>query len=69
MQSRALLTFVFVCLFAELSFATIFGTVRGIVHDPQHRPIQGAEVTLRARTSDWTRSIQTNADGDRKSVV
>src|SRR5712664_1023768 len=46
-----------------LSQATIFGTVRGIVHDPQHRPIEGAEVTLRARVSDWTRHARTNADG------
>src|ERR1700720_1860070 len=27
-------------------FATVFGTVRGIVHDPQHRPVGGADVVL-----------------------
>ncbi len=45
------------------SHAGIFGTVRGIVHDPQHRPIEGAEVTLQARSSEWTRHAQTNTDG------
>ncbi len=26
-------------LVAPLAGATIFGTVRGLVHDPQHRPV------------------------------
>ena len=26
--------------------ATVFGTVRGIVHDPQHRPVAGAAACL-----------------------
>jgi hypothetical protein len=42
--------------------ATIFGSVRGIVHDPQHRPIQNATVTLRAKSSDWAKT--TNSDGN-----
>ena len=25
------------------AFATVFGTVAGIVHDPQHRPVSGSE--------------------------
>ena len=29
--------------------ASIFGNIRGIVHDPQHRPIQGAIVKLRRK--------------------
>ena len=28
-------------LLNAMAFATIFGTVRGIVHDPQHRPFKG----------------------------
>src|SRR5215475_10431149 len=43
--------------------ASIFGTVRGIVHDVQHHPIQGARVELRARQSDWQRTATTDADG------
>ena len=33
---------------AEVAQATIFASVRGIVHDPQHRPLPGAMVMLRA---------------------
>jgi TonB dependent receptor/Carboxypeptidase regulatory-like domain/TonB-dependent Receptor Plug Domain len=44
--------------------ATIFGSVRGIVHDPQHRPIQGAMVMLKAKSSDWSKSANTDADGN-----
>ena len=44
--------------------AEIFGTVRGIVHDPQHRPVQDAAVDLKAQHSDWTQHQKTNADGE-----
>jgi outer membrane receptor for ferrienterochelin and colicin len=44
--------------------ADIFGAVRGIVHDPQHRPIEGAEIRLSARTLDWKRNAKTDADGE-----
>src|SRR5258707_631113 len=45
------------------ALATIFGTVRGIVHDPQHRPIVDATVTLKAKSSDYTQTLQTDAEG------
>jgi hypothetical protein len=51
-------------LSAVASHATIFGSVRGVVHDPQHRPIQGAAVTLKAKTSAWATSITTDANGE-----
>jgi outer membrane receptor protein involved in Fe transport len=47
-----------------LSYATIFGDVRGIVHDPGHRPMQGAQVTLRSLTGDWSESAATGPEGD-----
>ncbi|HTW79890.1 MAG TPA: TonB-dependent receptor [Terracidiphilus sp.] len=46
------------------AFATIFGSVRGVVHDPQHRPIQAAHLTLKAQTSDWTQSQNSNDNGE-----
>src|SRR5437762_3587919 len=59
-------TFVFaVFLFIALPvFATVFGTVRGIVHDPQHRPVPNVTVTLKARTSSYTQTSQTDANGE-----
>src|SRR5712664_1016900 len=45
------------------TLATIFGTVRGIVHDPQHRPVADATVTLKAKTSDYAQTAQTDAEG------
>ncbi len=44
--------------------ADIFGTVHGIVHDPQHRPIQDAAVDLKAQHSDWVQHQKTNGDGE-----
>ena len=46
------------------AFATIFGTVSGLIHDPQHRPVQGAQVTLRAANSAWTKSITSTDAGE-----
>ena len=51
-------------LFAIVTHATIFGSVRGIIHDPQHRPIPGAKVVLKSATSDWSQTAQTNDDGE-----
>src|ERR1700733_602475 len=49
-------------LFAPQTYAS-FGKIQGIVHDPQHRPIAGATVALKATTSDYTQTTQTDADG------
>ena len=51
-------------LLAATLHATIFGSVRGIVHDPQHRPVQGAMVMLRAKSSDLSKSTNTDANGE-----
>jgi TonB dependent receptor/Carboxypeptidase regulatory-like domain/TonB-dependent Receptor Plug Domain len=45
-------------------FANIFGAIRGVVHDPQHRPIQDAMVMLKAKSSDWSKSVTTDATGE-----
>jgi hypothetical protein len=42
----------------------VLATVRGVVHDPQHRPIAGATVTLHAATSDFVVEQKTNTDGE-----
>jgi hypothetical protein len=43
--------------------ATIFSTVKGVVHDAQHRPVPGASITLKARQADWTQSTTSDAEG------
>ncbi len=51
-------------LSATASQATVFGKVGGVVHDPHHRPIKGALVTLHAADSDFTETQTTNQDGE-----
>jgi hypothetical protein len=46
------------------ALATIFGNVRGIVHDPQHRPMEGAQASLRAQASDWSATAQSDSEGE-----
>jgi hypothetical protein len=53
-----------VLLLAVAASGTIFGSVRGIIHDPQHRPVQGAMVMLKAKSSDWSKSTNTDANGE-----
>ena len=50
-------------LCAASGHATIFGNVRGIVHDPQHRPVANAEVAIRAQSSKWSRTMRSNGEG------
>ncbi len=47
-----------------VAYAGIFGNVRGIVHDPDHRPVAGAQVTLRAAHADWSQAAATSAGGE-----
>lgn len=50
-------------LFAGYALASVFGTVRGIVHDPQHRPVGGVHVILQASNSAYKQESATNAEG------
>ena len=51
-------------LLAATAYAGVFGSIRGVVHDPQHRPIQGAMVMLKAKASDWAKSADSDANGE-----
>ena len=62
MRKTALL--LFILSFAITANATIFGAVRGVIHDPQHRPLQGAMVMLRSNSSDWAKTTNTNGNGE-----
>ncbi len=60
---RYILCVVAALLLSAAAFASIFGEIRGVVHDVQHRPIEGAMVMLRSKTSDWSATVNTDAEG------
>ncbi len=45
------------------SSASVFATIHGIVHDPQHRPIAGAHIALHAAGSAFVLQASTGPDG------
>ena len=62
---RRLVTLLLLPLFAALpARATVFATVRGVVHDPQHRPVAGAHVMLNAVNSAFSLHSETGQDGE-----
>ena len=64
MRNRIFLSLAFLLSVSSLAVANEYGAVRGIVHDPQHRPVQGAMVMLKAKSSDWGKSATTDANGE-----
>ncbi len=65
-QRRIQLWAAILCVFllpAGTAYATVFGSVRGVVHDPQHHPLLGATVILRAKSSEWSKTATTDANG------
>src|SRR3989449_1523181 len=63
-MQRVFLFILFVLLLASAALATVFGAVRGIVHDPQHRPVPGIQVILKAKASAFAVQTQTDANGE-----
>jgi outer membrane cobalamin receptor len=64
LMRRAWLLVVLALASGGTAMATVFGTVRGIVHDQQHRPIAGATVILMANGSDYRQTAQSDANGE-----
>jgi outer membrane receptor protein involved in Fe transport len=62
-RTTILITSIIAILISTWSFASVFGTIKAIVHDPQHRPVQGATVEVQSRTSAFKTSGTTNEDG------
>jgi outer membrane cobalamin receptor len=50
-------------LCASIARATVFSQLQGIVHDPQHRPLPAAHITLAAAHSAFTLSTDSNSEG------
>ena len=53
-----------VFLFPVAMWAAVVGSVRGVVHDPDHRPVKGATVLVKSSTADYSQNTTTGADGD-----
>jgi hypothetical protein len=51
-----------VCL--TVAQGAVLTAVRGVVHDPHHRPIADATVTLHAADSDFVENVKTNTNGE-----
>ena len=59
---RRYLLLILFCL-PSVMFASVFGTVKGVVHDPQHRPLAEAHVVLKSSTSEWQSNATTSVLG------
>jgi hypothetical protein len=53
----------FPSLFVQSAYASVFASVQGVVHDPSHRPVAGARVTLKATNSEFVLHATTGQDG------
>jgi len=63
-QIRAVGLVVLLCVFPScIARAGVFSQLQGIVHDPQHRPVAAAHITLSAAHSSFTVSTDSNGQG------
>src|SRR5690242_6966944 len=62
--SFKIFSLVLFCLIPAVpAFATDFAQLQGIVHDPQHRPVAEARVTLSAAHSDFREQTESDSEG------
>jgi len=64
MRALCLFVVLYLVVVVSISNATIFGSVRGVVHDSQHRPIPDVQISLKAKDSAFTLTTQTDVNGD-----
>ncbi len=64
MRRLCLLVVSSLLLVVSISGATIFGTVRGLVHDPQHRPVADVQVVLKAKASAFALTARSDVNGE-----
>jgi outer membrane cobalamin receptor len=64
MRALCFLVVLYLAAFVSITNATIFGSVRGVVHDSQHRPIPDVQISLKAKDSAFTLTTQTDFNGD-----
>jgi outer membrane receptor protein involved in Fe transport len=51
-------------VFNLILFAQNTGSLRGVVHDPQHRPLSGAQVTIHGPAAFGDKTIQSDVNGE-----
>jgi outer membrane receptor protein involved in Fe transport len=64
MRFARLSSLLIMLLFAAVTSATIFSSVHGLIHDPQHRPVAGAQATLRSTSSEWVQTATSDVAGE-----
>ena len=58
------LTLIFLFSISTAAWGTVFATLQGVVHDPEHRPIADASITLQAAGSEFILRARTNVQGE-----
>ncbi|MBV9937771.1 MAG: carboxypeptidase regulatory-like domain-containing protein, partial [Acidobacteriaceae bacterium] len=48
---------------APVARPVVFSSLRGIVHDPDHRPVADAHIVVKAASSDYVQTLTTKQDG------
>src|SRR5258706_2880593 len=56
-------TWLLLVLLPMALWAAVFGTVRGVVHDPDHRPVPEAQVLVKSFSSEYSQKLATNPEG------
>jgi TonB dependent receptor/Carboxypeptidase regulatory-like domain/TonB-dependent Receptor Plug Domain len=49
---------------AVSAWGAVVGSVRGVIHDPQHRPVADAMVMIKAKNSEWAATMNSDANGE-----
>ena len=62
-RTRLFVTLVLLLLAPLAARATVFSQLQGVVHDPQHRPLPGAHIAVRAGHSDLFFSVASDSNG------
>ena len=57
------LLFVLIAVSPGRIYASVFGQIHGVVHDPQHRPITGAHIVIKSATSSFAQTTLSGSDG------
>jgi hypothetical protein len=64
MNTKCISVLILFILIAAPLLGTIFGTVRGIAHDPDHRPVPDASVSLQSVSSEYKQASKTDPNGE-----